>query len=123
MSPTIVGAVSEHSSILSNTWNVFMILAYTCIVYMWRLCGCFCGKSGSRLWFHCLCVLMQVSDAVYRYVGPAQGYDTGKAVSMEFGLLITAIVMLLGGGAFLMSTLFVENDRRVRFTYVYICLL
>ncbi len=66
---------------------------------------------------------MQVSDAVYRYVGPAQGYDTGKAVSMEFGLLITAIVMLLGGGAFLMSTLFVENDRRVRFTYVYICLL
>lgn len=50
---------------------------------------------------------------MYRYVGPAQGYDTGKAVSMEFGLLTTAVVMLLGGGAFLMSTLFVDHDRRV----------
>ena len=38
----------------------------------------------------------------------------GRAVSMEFGLLITAVVMLLGGGAFLMSTLYVEEDRKVR---------
>ena len=51
---------------------------------------------------------------MFSYVGPAQGEQKGKAVSMEYGLFTTALVMLLGGAAFLVTTLTVERDRRVR---------
>lgn len=62
-------------------------------------------------------VVMQISDLVNRYIGPYQGLrgsTTAKAISMEYGLYTTAIVMLLGGAAFLLATLTVEKDRRVR---------
>ncbi len=51
---------------------------------------------------------------MYAYVGPYQGEQKGKAVSMEYGLFTTAAVMLIGGVAFLLSTFTVEADRRVR---------
>ena len=37
---------------------------------------------------------------------------------MEFALFITAFVSLLGGGAFLLSTFTVENDRKVSYSSV-----
>ena len=52
---------------------------------------------------------------MYKHVGPYQGFETGKAVSMEFGLFTTAIVLLIGGVAFLVSTMTVEKDRRVSY--------
>ncbi len=58
--------------------------------------------------------MMQISDSIFAVIGPVQGVQHGKAISLEFGLLITAFVCVLGGGAFLASTLTVEADRKVR---------
>lgn len=57
--------------------------------------------------------VLQISDAVFRYVGPYQGSEMGKAISMEFALYTTALVLLLGGVACLVATMTVEKDRKV----------
>ena len=56
---------------------------------------------------------MQISDAIYGYVGPYQEVDKGRAVSLEFALFTTPVIMLFGGVAFLAATFTVEADRRV----------
>ncbi len=58
--------------------------------------------------------LLQISDSYFSVIGPVQGQEYGHAISLEFGLLITAFVCVLGGAAFLASTLTVEADRKVR---------
>ena len=55
----------------------------------------------------------QISDAMYSYIGPYQGPTIGKAISMEFGLFTTVVVLLIGGTACLLATFTVETDRMV----------
>lgn len=52
---------------------------------------------------------------MFGYVGPYQEEVKGRAVSLEFALFTTVIVMLLGGAAFLVSTFTVEVDRKVSY--------
>ena len=62
-----------------------------------------------------MCV--QLSDAVYRFLGRNQtvdgACDVGKGVSLEFALFSTVFVCAIGIAAFLALTLSVEADRRV----------
>lgn len=53
-----------------------------------------------------------ISDSVYSWIGQYKGEKYGKAISMEFALFTTVFMCVLGGGAFLISTLTVERDRR-----------
>ena len=56
----------------------------------------------------------QISDRVYDWIGRYKGPKYGHAISMEFALFTTIFMCVLGGGAFLASTLTVEKDRNVR---------
>ena len=62
---------------------------------------------------HTLVLSLQISDGIYKHIAPYQGPETGKAVSLEFALFTTAVVLLVGGSACLLATLTVEKDRKV----------
>ena len=68
----------------------------------------------SQLWTYPYNInISQISDSVYSWIGRYKGQKYGKAISMEFALFTTVFMCVLGGGAFLVSTLTVEKDRRV----------
>jgi len=55
-----------------------------------------------------------ISDAVYSHIKWwYHSEDAGRSISTEYALFTTAIVCVLGGGAFLISSLTVEADRAV----------
>ena len=58
-------------------------------------------------------LLQQISDAIYYRIQWYHSVDAGRAISSEFALFTTTIVCVLGGGAFLISSLTVEADRAV----------
>lgn len=62
-----------------------------------------------------LLVCQQISDRVYRYLGPSSGAkcDVGKGVALEYALFTTVFACALAVAAFLALTLTVERDRRV----------
>ena len=69
---------------------------------------------GRKLQFnHLLLSLWQISDAIYNRIKLVHTEYAGRAISTEFALFTTAIVCVLGGSAFLASSLTVEADRKV----------
>ena len=69
---------------------------------------------GKKLQFnHLLLSLWQISDAIYNRIKLVHTEYAGRAISTEFALFTTAIVCVLGGSAFLASSLTVEADRKV----------
>ena len=71
-----------------------------------------CGEK--KLQFnHLLLSLCQISDSIYNQIKLVHTEYAGRAISTEFALFTTAIVCVLGGSAFLASSLTVEADRKV----------
>lgn len=69
---------------------------------------------GKKLQFnHLLLSLWQISDTIYNHIKLVHTEYAGRAISTEFALFTTAIVCVLGGSAFLASSLTVEADRKV----------